>query len=405
MGQLAILHFRATNKESRKRGFRVARDKERLDRMQAAMQEAGLDAIACALPSNVLLLTGYFPVVGKSIAVMTRDSQVTLIVPQDERELADCNTADRLRTFDGGSPGGARKALRELGLDGLVVGYECGGTYEPSSYAAMHLYGTDVGGLLDGAVLRPASALLERMKSVLTPIELDRLRRACRIACIAFDQGWRSLTVGLKETEAAAAFRQPLITVGTGFEGVSRAEGFVFCMSGRHSGEAYGAYARSRSKEICVADLVLTHCNSHADGYWTDLTRTYCMGQASEQQQHMYEAVFAARQAALEAIRPGAKAGEIDRAAREVLRDRGFGPQFKHATGHGVGFAAIDHNARPRIAPDSGDWLESGMVFNVEPGIYFEGFGGVRHCDMVVVTETGAEVLSGFQCAIGELVK
>jgi Xaa-Pro aminopeptidase len=383
----------------------VARDRERLKRMQAEMEEAGLDAIACALPSNVLLLTGYFPVVGRSMAVMTRDSHVTLIVPEDERELADCDNADRLLTFDDSSADGPRDALRGLGLEGLVVGYECGAAYQPSSYAAMHLYGADVLSLLDGAVPRPASALLARMKAVLTPIELDRLRRACRIACLAFDQGRRSLTVGMKETEAAAAFRQPLVTVGTGFEGVSRAEGFVFCMSGRHSAEAYGAYARSRSQEIGVADLVLTHCNSHADGYWTDITRTYSMERASERQQQMYEAVFTARQAALEAIRPGAKAGEIDRAAREVLRDRGFGPQFKHATGHGVGFAAIDHNARPRIAPDSGDRLESGMVFNVEPGIYFEGFGGIRHCDMVAVTELGAEVLTGFQSGIGELVK
>jgi len=383
----------------------MPRDAERLDRLQCAMKEAGLDAIACALPINVLLLTGYFPVVGKSVAIVTRDREVALIVPEDERELADCDTVDHLVAFHD-KPGEAiREACDRLRLSGSVVGYECGEALEPASYAAMHLYNSSITGLLDGAVLRPASELLARMKAVLTPIELDRLGRACRIAEIAFEEGSAKLGIGLKETEAAACFRAPLVTIGTGFEGVSRAEGFVFCMSGRNSGRAYGAYARSRAKEICVTDLVLTHCNSHADGYWTDITRTYGMGPMSERQAEIYDAIFAARMAALEEIRPGVEAAAVDRAARDVLRSRGFGDQFKHSTGHGVGFAAIDHNARPRIAPDSTDRLEAGMVFNVEPGIYFEDFGGVRHCDVVAVTETGTEVLTDFQTRMEDLIR
>src|SRR5581483_8503101 len=210
-------------------------------------------------------------------------------------------------TFETGADGAA-KALRQLRLNGHVVGYECGAAFEPASYVAMHLYGSAVTNLLEGAVLRPASQLLAQLKAVLTPIELDRVRRACRIAAIAFEEGAARLEAGLKETEAAAAFRGPFTTVGTGFEGVARADGSVFCMSGRHSAKAYGAYARSRAKEICIADLVMVHCNSHADGYWTDITRTYTVGPADERQEKMYEAVFAARAAALDAIRPGRNA-------------------------------------------------------------------------------------------------
>src|SRR5205807_4344965 len=139
---------------------------------------------------------------------------------------------------------------------------------------------------------------------VLTPIEIDRVRRACRIAEIAFSEGAKALSAGLKESEAAANFRVPLLTAGTGFEGVSRADGYAACMSGPNSAKAYGAYARSRAKEICITDFVLTHCNSHADGYWTDITRTYCMGPASDRQIEMYAAVFEARDAALDTIRP-----------------------------------------------------------------------------------------------------
>jgi len=383
----------------------MARDRERIDRLEMALKEAGLDAIACALPANVLLLTGYFPVIGRSLAVMTRDREVTLIVPEDERELADSDTADNLVTFRPEAADELGRAIAQLALDGAVVGYECGATMEPVSYVSLNLYGTTIMGLFGGAVLRPASELLARMKAVLTDIELDRVRRACRIAAIAFECGTRELRVGLKETEAAARFRVPLVTAGTGFEGISRAEGFVFCMSGRNAGKAYGAYARSHAKEICVTDLVLIHCNSHADGYWTDITRTYTMGAISQKQEEMYEAVFAARRAALEAVRPGAKAADVDAAARDAVRARGFAAQFKHSTGHGVGFAAIDPNARPRIAPDSNDRLERGMVFNIKPGIYFEDFGGLRHCDMVAVTDIGAEILTDFQNEMEDLVK
>lgn len=93
----------------------------------------------------------------------------------------------------------------------------------------------------------------------------------------------------------------------------------------------------------------------------------------------------------------------MDRAARAVLADQGFGEYFKHATGHGVGFAAIDHNARPRLHPASDDVLMTGMVFNVEPAVYLDGYGGLRHCDVVAVTAAGAEVLTPFQSGVEQL--
>jgi Xaa-Pro dipeptidase len=141
---------------------------------------------------------------------------------------------------------------------------------------------------------------------------------------------------------------------------------------------------------------VLVHCNSFVDGYWTDITRTYCLGEPGEDRRRMYDAVFAARDAALDAIRVGARASEIDAVARGELRARGFGDAFKHPTGHGVGFAAIDHGARPMLHPRSTDVLERGMVFNVEPGIYLDGEAGLRHCDVVALEEDGPRVLTPF---------
>ncbi len=93
---------------------------------------------------------------------------------------------------------------------------------------------------------------------------------------------------------------------------------------------------------------------------------------------------------------PGVAARDVDGAARNVMSAHGFADAFKHSTGHGVGFAAANANALPRIHPQSPDVLEVGMTFNIEPAAYFDGYGGMRHCDVVAVTADGASVLTDF---------
>jgi Xaa-Pro aminopeptidase len=382
-------------------------DEVRIERNRRTIREHGLDGLVCGLPSNVLLLSGYFPVVGSSIAVATRDKAL-LLVPQDERDLAQAGWADEVHTFEAASlqwlktlPQAIGPGLAEvLGAGGIArgrIGYEAAGWVQPASYAAMHLFGGAMRDVLTEAApaaeLQPAKACLEELRLTKTPLELRRIRDACATAGRAFAEGSGHVRAGRIETQVAAAFRGPLLQSHASH----RADGFAFCMSGPNAAEAYKAYQCSGDRELRERDLVLAHCNSHVNGYWTDITRTYCLGPPTDRQRRMYEAVFEARKAALDVIRPGARASDVDHAARAVLGRHGFGPQFLHALGHGVGFAAIDHNARPRLHPKSPDMLEPGMVFNVEPGIYFKGECGMRHCDMVAVTESGAEVLTVFQ--------
>jgi Xaa-Pro aminopeptidase len=390
----------------------MTRDPGRIERTRQALERADLDAVVCTLPANVLLLSGYWPVVGTSVALADRDGRVLLLVPEDEQALTEQGWADGLYPFRPGSlgrltdaeeavSGPLAEAARLLSVRGGRVGYERGGAFEPASYAGLHLYGAAIVELLGRAFPRTAlvaaDELLARLRAVKTARERSRIRTACALAARAFEEGARQLRPGLRETEAAALFRTPLSTHGTGREGVTRADGFTFCMSGPNSAQAYGAYARSRDRRIARGDFVLVHCNSYADGYWTDITRTYCVGEPDPRQAALYAAIRAAATAAVGVIRPCVRGRAVDRAAREVLSERGFGDAFKHSTGHGVGFAAIDHNARPRLHPESDDELEAGMVFNVEPAVYFEGYGGVRHCDVVALTEGGAEVLTPFQ--------
>ena len=386
----------------------MADDTERIQRIKDSLQQAGLDAVVVSLPANVLLLTGYWPVVGTSIAVATRHGEIQVISPGDELELAQQGWAE-VHTF---TPSSLDKltdtveqiqqplvnVLRNMGLQHGRIGYEQAMS-EPASYAGMMIYGPAIIHLLDtvvpGAIRVSATETLSQMRAVKTARELECIRRSCTTAKQDFEQGFAQLQPGLRETEVAALFREPATVQGADVG--SRASGFLFCMSGPNSAKAYGAYARSRSRKLQDADPVLVHCNSCIDGYWTDITRTYSLGPVPDRVYEMREAVFAARAAALAAIRPGVKGHEVDNAARQELEKRGFAAHFKHSTGHGVGFAAIDHNARPRLHPKSHDGLENGMVFNLEPAIYIEGFGGIRHCDMVAVKENRAEVLSDFQ--------
>jgi Xaa-Pro aminopeptidase len=394
-------------------------DTERRERVRAALRDEKLDAVICALPVYVLLVSGYWPVIGNSLVVATRDGARVLLVPEDEKELAEQGDADQVTTYqpstlkkiqtvaEAAAPP-LRELLKRLGLACARVGYEFGPASEPSSYASMNVFGGSIVNLLRAAApanaLAPADDMLARLAAVKTPAEVGRLRISCRIAAEAFEQGRARLRPGLQEAAAAELFRVPLKVIGTARKGVQRAEGLAWCMSGRNSARASGSYARSRADQIAPHDFVLVHCNSCADGYWTDITRTYVLGVPEDRQLRLYEAVFSARAAALAAIRPGARASEVDRAAREVLKSRGVGEAFKHPTGHGIGFAAIAPNARPRIHPQSQEILEPGMVFNVEPAVYFPGYGGLRHCDVVTVTASGAEVLTPFQATTTALL-
>ena len=391
---------------------------ERVALLRRAVQEAGLEALVCALPANVLLLSGYWPVVGTAVALVNRAGRVGLIAPADERDLARAGWSDELHSLGAGSLSDPRdvlgllrgplaQCLRELELGSGTIGIEMGPVFEPAPYVAFNVYGESLHeGLrwaLPSATFVSAEAPLARLRAVLTAGELDRVRLACRVAGDAYVQGATRIHAGMTEAAIAEGFRGTIASRGVALPGVRRADGFVFCMSGPNSAHAYGSHARSTARAVAKGDLLLVHCNSYVDGYWTDITRTFSLGPPSGRVRELYEAVLAARAAALEAIVPGVEAREVDRAARDTLAAHGLGEAFKHSTGHGVGFAAIDHSAQPRLRPASPDVLVPGMVCNLEPAVYLDGTGGIRHCDMVAVTGSGVELLTPFQGTLDEL--
>jgi len=390
----------------------MKRDPERNKGNQAALSAQGFDAVICSLAADVLLLSGYYPVLGTSLAIATVDGRVILLVPEDEKGLASQSDADLVLTFQIGSLDRIQTALEavrkplatclgDLKLSNAKLGHDCGLAMQTAPYAAMNIYGDDLARLISelapSAKVLSARNLLSQLRSVKTSYEISRIRQACMLVSKAYADARPLLTRGITEAEAAMPFHSAICTGSPELLEETRLDGFTYCMSGPNAYHAYAAFQRSCGRRLRQGDLVLVHCNSHVGGYWTDVTRTYCLGAPDDTARRMFDAVTAAREAALASIRAGARAADVDAAARRVVADHGFEKQFKHATGHGVGFAAINHNARPRIHPVSDDVLEPGMVFNIEPAFYCPGYGGVRQCNMVAVTEDGVELLTNFQ--------
>ena len=137
-------------------------------------------------------------------------------------------------------------------------------------------------------------------------------------------------------------------------------------------------------KVIGIGDFVTIDFGCRLDGYCSDMTRTLVIGKCSQRQQEIYETVLAAQKAAIAAVKPGVKCAEIDAVARNIIKEAGYGDNFGHSLGHSVG---IEIHERPNFAPRSEDVVEKGNVITVEPGIYIDGFGGVRIEDVIAVGE------------------
>lgn len=385
-------------------------DPARTRRIADALEPLGLDAVASPYASEILLLSGYWPVMNASVAVATRSGHTVVVVPEDEVELArarsdaeivsyKATTLNTLRSNMDGFTEPLLEAMRKLGLTRGRLGLLCRENIEPVSYIVGAQYRGSFQRLFEEhlpelAIVRVDDAI-EAMKSVKTPVELERMRLAARIAAPPFAAVDDFLRPGLREAEVAGELQRRFEAVPEAAEAV-RSYGYFFCMSGPNAALASAAFAHTRQRVLADGDLVMIHANTCCDGFWTDITRTYTVGEPSAQHQVMRAAVMEARSAALAAIHPGVPAREVDRAARSVMEQHGFGEAFRHGAGHGIGFAAANSGSLPRIHPASDDVLREGMTFNVEPAAYFDGYGGMRHCDVVAVTAAGVEVLTNF---------
>jgi Xaa-Pro aminopeptidase len=236
--------------------------------------------------------------------------------------------------------------------------------------------------VFEGVELTGIGEEVERLRWAKDAEELAMLRSAQDATDGAFEDILDLLVVGITERQAAAQLELAMSRHGA--DALSFEPIVAF---GEHAAEPHH---RPCHRALAEGDVIKMDFGALVGGYHTDMTRTVAFGEPASELRKVHDVVAAAQQAGIDALRPGVVAGEVDRAARNVIDDAGYGDRFTHGLGHGVG---LEIHEGPSLRRDGEDVLSVGAVVTVEPGVYLPGMGGIRIEDAVEVTDDGPSVL------------
>jgi len=345
----------------------------RSERFRNRMVELGLPAALVLDPLNVGYLSGF---TGSNGAVLMTPSRAVFIT--DGRYTTQAKT--QCLGFEiviAASSGAFVDVVAEqaLGLGTSELAVEAEFVTLAASAALQEK--------LTGVALKPTKELVLPLRHVKDAGEIGAIREACALADRTFEYLLTLLKPGVTEREIAADMEYFMKKHGAEKEAFD-----TIVASGANSALPHG---RPSDKPLAIGDFVTFDFGARIRRYPSDLTRTVVMGPATQRQREVYQAVLDAQLAAIAAIAPGADGKAVDAVARDLLTARGLGEQFMHGLGHGLGLHIHDHVA---LSQRSELKVAAGMVLTVEPGVYLEGWGGVRIEDDILVTETGHEVLT-----------
>lgn len=335
----------------------------RLERLQAQVEEPLLVSNLV----NVRYLTG-----------LASSNAALLVAADGTRLYTDFRYAERARTVRGVEFVQTRRDLYAE-LPSLVDG--------PIGFDPATLTYARYQTLADGGLeLVPRPGLVEAMRAVKDPGEIDAIRRAAAVTSEAFARLAEEPFVGRRERDVA--WRLETLFHELGGEDLAFP---VIVASGSTGGSPH---AVPGDRVIAPGETVVVDAACRVDGYCSDCTRTFVTaGDVPDELTHAYQVTLEAQLAGLGAVRAGAEGVAVDKVARDVIEAAGFGALFGHGLGHGLG---MDVHELPFLNVEYPSVLEAGNVVTVEPGIYFPGLGGIRIEDLVVVTDDGAEVLTPF---------
>lgn len=352
---------------------------ERIASLRAFLKQQKLDAALITSPKHVYYLTGFYSDPHERFMglVIPVEGEPTLIVPALDREAAAAkSTVQNMVTHtDVQNPYEVLQRALPAGVKqlGLEKGHMTVERFEAIS------------AVVEASRYADVDQPLREMRLIKSAEEIARMKHAIRLIEDALQETVKKVKPGVTEKEIVAELEFQMKRLG--------AEGPSFdtmVLAGENAALPHG---KPGNRQIREGELLLFDAGVAADGYVSDITRTFAVGQISEQMREIYETVLAANQAAIAAVRPGAAFADLDKTARDLIANKGYGEFFMHRLGHGLG---MDVHEYPSIHGENKDELRPGMVFTIEPGIYLPGVGGVRIEDNVLVTEDGVEVLTSF---------
>jgi Xaa-Pro dipeptidase len=354
----------------------------RFDKLNASLRTSGLDAVILNPGPTLTHLTGLqFHLMERPVVLLFKQDQPPAIVlPELELQKVASLPYD-LQVFaypenPSEWPDVFRKATQALGLDGKRIGVE------PRQLRLLEFRYVRDGA--PEADYPDASDVLSSLRLRKDQAEVDAMRRAVKIAQDALEATIPSIRIGMTEKELASELVVQLLRHGSEPE-----MPFAPIISGGPN--SANPHASPTERKLQVGDLLVVDWGAAYDGYISDLTRTFAIGDVDEEYKKIHKLVQDANAAGRAAAKPGVACAAVDKAARDVIEGAGYGAYFTHRTGHGIG---MEGHEEPYMRGDNMQLLEPGMAFTVEPGIYLPGRNGVRIEDNVVITETGADVLS-----------
>ncbi|MGW0549930.1 aminopeptidase P family protein [Streptomyces altiplanensis] len=349
----------------------------RMARAARSAADAGLDGVLVAPGPDLVHLTGYRPTATTerlTLLVLSVEQDPVLVVPTLEAPDAERAAGAAALTLRDWTDGKDPYAVTAPLLD-------AGGRFAVSDNTwAMHLLGLQQ--ILPGTSYVSLTAALPMLRAVKDAAELARLEAAGAAADAAYEEIVKVRFSGRRETEVAAELARLLTR--SGHEQVD----FTVVGSGPNGANPHH---EAGERVIEQGDMVVLDFGGLKHGYGSDTSRTVHVGAPSAEEQRVHDVVRQAQQAAFEAVRPGIACQEVDRVARAVITEAGYGERFIHRTGHGIG---VTTHEPPYMIEGERQPLVPGMCFSVEPGIYLPGRFGVRIEDIVTVTEDGGRRLN-----------
>ena len=257
-----------------------------------------------------------------------------------------------------------------------------------AGFESAHLVHRDFQRLLEAGSRyqwRPTLDLVEVLRERKDEVELEHISDAVAVAETALERTVDQVRAGMSELEVAGILESELRQAGS--------DGFPFPSIVASGPNAALPHARPTDRRLAPGDFLLIDFGARVSGYCSDVTRTFVIGRASEEQREFYDVVRQANARAVRSVRAGMSGRDADGLARGYIQDRGFGDLFGHSLGHGIG---LEVHEAPRLAKTADTPLVDGAVVTVEPGIYRPGWGGVRIEDDVHLSAGGAQVLTRF---------